>query len=255
MNYINSIVLGVVEGATEFLPISSTFHLIWVSKMLGIAATDFQKAFEVIIQGGAILAVVVLYWKTITTNSSLIKKVCVSFIPTAAVAFTLYNSIKDIFFESVVLQLLVFVFIGVVFILYEKFSKRRLGSNLSGLSYKDAVVIGLIQALAIIPGVSRAGAVILGLMFLGVKRDEAAAYSFLLAVPTLFAASGLDFVKILPDLILYKNSMGVLLAGFISSFISALLVAKWLIGYLKKHSLSSFGWYRVILGIILTVFN
>lgn len=252
MQYLQSVILGLVEGATEYLPVSSTFHLIWTSRFLGIAASDFQKAYEVIIQAGAILAVVFLYWKIIIADKQLMLKILSSFIPTAVIGLILYKIIKNVFFENYVLQLTVFLVIGLVFIFYERYQKNKtLKKTLADISYKDCLIIGFAQVAAVIPGVSRSGAVILSMMFLGTKRDEAAKFSFLLAVPTLLAASALDIVKISPILFTQTDKIGYLAVGFAAAFLSALLVVKWFIKFLQNHTLSSFGWYRIVLGIIL----
>jgi len=254
VNILQAIVLGLVEGVTEYLPISSTFHLIWTAKLLGLGQTDFQKAFEVIIQGGSILAVVILYLSTLLKNKQLLFKVVASFLPTAVIGLIIYKLIKHFFFENLFLQLAVFIGVGLLFVIYEKLRRSEKTTKLlEELTYKDAVVIGLVQALAVVPGVSRAGVVMLGLMFLGVKREEAAKYSFMLAIPTLLAASGLDLVKSLPILKNNLHEVGLLAVGFITAFISALVVVKWFISYLQKHSLSSFGWYRIVLGAIFLI--
>lgn len=251
ITYTSAAVLGIIEGATEYLPISSTFHLIWASKILGLGQTDFQKAFEVIIQSGAILAVVFLYLPVWQKKAVLFPKIICSFIPTAVIGLLLYKVIKGFFFENFILQLVVFALIGAGFIFFEQFHKPKLTRQSSELNFKEAMFIGLIQALAVVPGVSRAGAVFLGLMFLKVKRDEAAEYSFLLAVPTLLAASGLDLVKSAPYLISNTSEIGILAVGFIAAFASALVAVKWFMGYLKNHTLTSFGIYRIITAFIL----
>ncbi len=254
MSIFHSIILGVVEGITEFLPISSTFHLIYTSKLLGISQTEFQKFFEVFIQGGAILAVAILFFKEIIRDFDLIKKTVVAFIPTAVIGFILYKVIKNIFFESSVLMLFMFVFVGLLFILVEwlvKKNKLKLKKSLKNLSYEEAFIIGLIQALAVVPGVSRAGSIILGMMFLDYKRDDAAKFSFILSVPTILAASGYDLFKMRSLIFNNMNNLGVLVIGFVVSFIFAMLAVKWLIGYLQKNSLFVFGVYRILLAIIL----
>lgn len=251
MNIFQAAFLGIVEGVTEYLPISSTFHLIWASRLLGISQTEFQKLFEVVIQSGAILAIVFLYFQYLLRQWNLIKKIAFSFLPTATVGLILYKVIKNFFFESFTLQIVVFIFVGVIFILFEMLRKKKvLTKNALDISYKEALVIGLAQALAVIPGVSRAGAVILPMMYLGVKREEAAKYSFLLAVPTMFAASALDLFQSRSVLVGQLNNMGLLVVGFLVSFVSAMLVVKWFVSYLQKNDLSVFGWYRLILVII-----
>lgn len=247
--------MGVVEGITEYLPVSSTFHLIWTAKLLGIAQTDFQKLFEIVIQSGAILSVLVLYYQIIFKDTQLVKKILVSFIPTAIVGLFLYKIIKNVFLTNFTLQLIVFILVGIIFIIFERLkSEKSLVKTLDKINFKEAIIVGLIQSIAVVPGVSRSGAVILALMFLGVKRDEAAKYSFLLAVPTLLAASVLDLVKSGSILMSSSQNIPLLITGFFMSFISALIVVKWLVEYLQKHTLSSFGWYRIIAAIILFKF-
>ncbi len=252
MEFLQSAILGIIEGATEYLPISSTFHLIQAARFLAIPASDFQKAYEVIIQSGAILAVVFLYFSTIVSDKALVKKILISFVPTAIVGLALYKVIKNFFFENTLLQIGVFILVGIIFILWERGQKRgQLFKTLTALSWRQAVLVGLAQALAVVPGVSRSGAVILTLMFLRVRRDEAAKYSFLLAIPTLAAASGLDFYKSWPALTGNLDRIGYLAIGFVAAFFSALVVVKWFIQYLSRHDLTAFGWYRLILGGIL----
>lgn len=254
MNILQALILGVVEGVTEFLPVSSTFHLIFASKFLGLQQTDFVKVFEVFIQGGAILSVIALYLNEIIKDKNLIKKTLVSFIPTALVGFVLYKVIKNVFFNADYLMLGVFVMVGMLFIALEFFIHKKkilVSKSIDKLTYKDALLVGLVQALAVIPGVSRAGAVIIGLMMLGHRRDEAAKYSFMLAVPTILAASGYDLFK-MRNLILHQQGNVLMLAiGAITAFVSSYIVIKWFIGFLKNNSLSLFGYYRFVLAIIL----
>jgi undecaprenyl-diphosphatase len=255
MNIINSIILGIVEGATEYLPISSTFHLIWTSKILGIPQTEFQKAYEVIIQGGAILAVFILYWKTFLTDIKLVTKIICSFLVTGSIGFVLYEVIKNTFFESYQIQLLIFTLVGLFFIFFEYYhQKKTLSKTLSDLTYKDAIIIGFVQVLAVFPGVSRAGAVLVGMMYLGIKRVDSAKYSFLLAVPTLAAAAILDIYKSLPVLISNSQNFNLLIVGFIASFLSAIVFVKWFVNFLQKNNLNFFAYYRISVVIILVFF-
>ncbi|HYK08100.1 MAG TPA: undecaprenyl-diphosphate phosphatase [Candidatus Eisenbacteria bacterium] len=254
MNFLQAIIVGLVEGVTEFLPISSTFHQIFTAKLLGIPQTDFVKLFEVFIQVGAIASVAILYWHTIRTDKELVKKTLVAFVPTALIGFAMYKVIKNVFFESTPLMLTVFIGIGAFFIVYEWYLNRKkidLKKELTSFTYKQAFLIGIIQALAIVPGVSRAGAVLLGMMFLGFKRSESARFSFLLALPTLAAASFYDLFKMRKLLSGNLSHIEILAVGTVAAFISAYVVVKWFITYLQKHSLTNFGWYRILLGILL----
>ncbi len=254
MNVLQAIILGIIEGATEYLPISSTFHLIWSAKLLNIPQTDFSKLFEVFIQAGAIAAVLFLYLKTVLTDKKLMLKVITSFIPTAVVGLLLYKVIKNYFFANSWLQLIVFLIVGIAFILYERFGTHKTNQHdLSNLSYQDALMVGLAQALAVVPGVSRAGAVIVALMLLKVRRDEAAKYSFLLAVPTIFAASTLDLFKMRSLVLNHSGNILILIVGTVAAFLSAVVVVRWLVKFLKHHSLAAFGWYRIGLFTILAL--
>lgn len=245
--------LGIVEGITEFLPVSSTFHLIWTSRLLGIEQTSFVKLFEVAIQSGAILAVAVSFTKTALHNPSVIKKVALAFLPTAGIGFLLYPIIKNIFLENTSLQIGMFIAVGIVFLLFERFSTNSYTRSMNSITYKEAALVGIAQSLAVIPGVSRAGAVILALMTLSITRKDAAAFSFLLAVPTILAASVLDLTKSYTA-ITGTGDILLLCIGMIISFITALFFVKWLLRYLEQHTLSAFGWYRIALGLIILFF-
>jgi len=253
MNIINSIILGLVEGVTEFLPISSTAHLIISSKFLNIPATEFQKFFEVFIQSGAILAVVFVYWKTIFKNRNLMINVILSFIPTAIVGFLLHKIIKGVLFESFTLIAASLFVVGLFFIIFEFLLKRKIiktDKKIIQMTILQALLIGIGQSLAVVPGVSRAGAVILTMMLLGFDREESALYSFVLAVPTLFAASAFDFIKTDPQLVFSGSNPIFLFVGLITAFFSALFAIKWFIKFLQKNSLSYFGIYRIGLALI-----
>jgi undecaprenyl-diphosphatase len=254
MNIIHTIILGIIEGITEFLPISSTFHLIWTSKLLGITQTDFVKLFLVVIQAGAIFAVVLLYWKDFFTNMKMMMHIIATFIPTAIVGLLLYKIIKGVFFESIGFTTIVFTLVGVVFLIVEYLIKKdsiKIEKSLEKLSIKDAVIIGFIQALAVVPGVSRSGSVIIGMLLMKFKREEAAKYSFLVSVPTIGAAAILDLYEMRDVLLSNKNGIFILVLGSVIAFVSAYIGVKWLITYLQKNSLSLFGWYRIVAGIIL----
>lgn len=248
MNLLNAIILGLVEGVTEFLPISSTAHLIISSKLLNIPQTEFQKFFEVFIQSGAILAVLLIYWKIIIKNKQLIINIILSFLPTAIVGFLLHKIIKGVFFESFALITVSLFVIGLFFIIYEFLLKKKIvktNKKIIHMTVVQALLIGVGQSLAVVPGVSRAGAVILTMMILGFNREESALYSFILAVPTLFAASAFDFLKTNPQVIFSGNNPLFLFIGLMTAFFSALLAIKWFIKFLQKNSLSSFGIYRI----------
>ncbi len=256
MNIVYAFILGIVEGITEFLPISSTAHLIITSKLLNIPVTEFQKFFEVFIQSGAIIAIVILYWKKILKNKDLSKKILVSFFPTALVGFILYKFIKDTLFQSYSVMLLVFFLVGLIFILLEFLIKKKfivLSKKIEALSYQEAILIGLVQSLAIVPGVSRAGAVLVIMMLLRYKREDSVIYSFLLAVPTIFAASIYDLYKSRNLFIGQSSDIIYLFVGSVVSAIVAYIVVRWFLKYISKNSLIVFGIYRVLLVIIMLV--
>lgn len=254
MDLLSSLILGTVEGITEFLPISSTAHLIIASKFLDIPQTEFLKFFEVFIQSGAILAVVLMYLKYAIKNPEILKRVAVSFVPTAIVGFLLHRVIKEVFFESADLITGSLFLVGLIFILIEYLIKKKkiiLSRSLKDMSWVDAVVVGFGQSMAVVPGVSRAGIVMLTMMVKGFRRDESAVYSFLLAVPTILAASAYDLLKTDMALILNSNNLPFLLVGFLTSFVTAYVSVSWLIGFIKKKTLIGFGIYRIILSLTL----
>lgn len=254
MNLLHAVILGIVEGVTEFLPVSSTFHLIFTSKLLGLVQNDFLKLFEVFIQGGAICSVFLLYAREVAQDTKLVKKTVASFIPTALVGFVLYKVIKNVFFDATYLMITVFIIVGLIFFFIEYFVRQKkieLKRSIQTLTYKEALLIGFVQALAVVPGVSRAGAVIVSMMFLRFKRDTAAKYSFILALPTIVAASTYDLLKMRSLLTQQNNNLLLLVVGSLAAFISSYLVMRWFIGFLKKNSLVPFGLYRLLLAIIL----
>ncbi len=192
MNWWHAAFLGVIEGLTEFLPISSTFHLIMSGKLLGLAQTEFLKVFEVAIQTGGILAVLWLFGPGLLKDKKLIGWLGGSFVVTAIFGLVLHPLIKGVFFESNWLMVSVFIAVGVGFIVLERWLKQNhinLPKTLAELNWNDASLIGLGQAAAVVPGVSRAGAVIVTMLLLRYRRDEAARYSFLIAAPTIMAAA------------------------------------------------------------------
>ncbi len=251
MDLLKAFILGIVEGLTEFLPISSTAHLLIAQKFLRIPQTEFISFFDIVIQSGAILAVIFSYFKYLKVNHYLIKKIFVSFLPTAIIGFILHKIIKNYFFNSMNLIVGAMFFIGFLFVAFEIISKKSKKKILSKMNYLEAIIIGLGQSLAIVPGVSRAGAVILTMLLLGFRRDEAAIYSFLLAVPTIMAASGLEIIKSDLKVIFVGNNFLSFLIGFFTSFFVALVVIQWFINFLKRRSLIFFGIYRMALAFYL----
>lgn len=252
MTIAQTILLSIVEGVTEYLPISSTAHLIMTSTLLHIQQTAQTTLFEVVIQTGAIFAVVILYWKTLTTHTEQYLKILASFIPTALIGLLLHSTIKTVFFQSPHLIAGSLVVVGVIFMIVEKYiadGSLKLSKHMSDITLTHALIIGTMQGMAVIPGVSRAGAVMIGMMLLGYKRTDSALYSFILAIPTLAAASALDLIKTDPAL-LTQNMVTSLLIGSVLSCLTALVCMKWLIAYLQRNSLTVFGIYRIVIGVL-----
>jgi len=252
MSFLETIILGIVEGFTEFLPVSSTGHLILSSHLLKLEQSDFLKSFEIAIQLGAILSVMVLYFKRFLLNTEVIKRIAVAFLPTAIVGFTLYGFIKNVLLGSELTVLWALLLGGVALVVFELwYSKTALKLNVQNsllLSYRHCFFIGLFQALAVVPGVSRAGATILGGLWLGVPRKTIVEFSFLLALPTMAGATGLDLLKNASSF--SYDQFGVLLVGFAVSFVTAVLAIKFLLSFVQKHTFMSFGVYRIILAVV-----
>jgi undecaprenyl-diphosphatase len=239
--------LGIVEGITEFLPISSTAHLILTSHALGLAESEFLKSFEIIIQFGAILSVVVLYWRRFL-DIDVLKKVVVAVIPTGLIGLTVYKVIKGFLMGSLTVVLLSLLIGGAALIVFERFREEDdRDVDFAEITYRKAFLIGLFQAIAVIPGVSRSAATIVGGSLLGVSKRTIVEFSFILAVPTMLAATGLELVKNQTAL---TGNFGVLAIGFVVSFVTAIAAIKWLLAYVKKRDFSLFGWYRIVLALV-----
>ncbi len=244
MTLLQALVLGIVEGLTEFLPISSTGHLILAAKLLGLTQTDFQKSFEIVIQLGAIGAVVVLYWRSFL-RPKLLAKVIAGFIPTGVIGLGLYPLVKTYLLGNEMVVLGALAVGGLVLILFELWHREPPGAvgDVNSITYRQAVCIGLFQALAIVPGVSRSGATIVGGLAIGLKRETIVEYSFLLAVPTMLAATGLDLFKNASSFSAAQS--GVLAVGFIASFIVAMASIKFLLAFVRTRTFIPFGIYRL----------
>jgi undecaprenyl-diphosphatase len=254
MNFFQAIILSVVEGITEFLPISSTGHLILTTNLLGIPETDFVKSFEIYIQLGAILAVVVLYAKKYIQNLRVWKNIIVAFIPTALIGFVMYSFVKNYLLGNSMVVVLSLLIGGGLLIWLEKIhhEKDQAISTIEDLTSKQSFLIGVAQSLSIVPGVSRSASTILGAMFLGAKRETAVEFSFLLAIPTMLAASGYDLLK--SNFAFTSNEWLLIATGFIGSFITALIIIRWFIKFVQKNTFVPFGIYRIVLGVIFLLF-
>lgn len=254
MSFLDAIILSIVEGLTEFLPVSSTGHLVLISNLLGLEQTEFMKSFEIFIQLGAILAVGALYWQVLMKNRQLWLRMLAGFVPTAVIGLLLYDTIKQVFLENTFITLLALFFGGLVLILIEYKHTEKEGhvDRVEELPLKTAFFIGCIQSISVIPGVSRAAATIIGGMVLGAKRKAAVEFSFLLAMPTIAAATGLDIVK--SDLTFSSSELMLLTVGFIGSFVVAFLTMKFFLRFIKQHSFIPFGIYRIIFAVAYFLF-
>lgn len=250
MTYFHAIILGIIEGITEFLPISSTGHMIITSSVMGIEENSFTKAFEVIIQFGAILSVLVLYWKRFLPQWNFYKKLFVAFLPTAIIGF-LAKDVVEHLLGSVQVVAWALILGGVILIWSDKVFAplTTMGRKTNDLTYADSIKLGLFQSIAMIPGVSRSASTIMGGLTLGMNKKEAAEFSFFLAVPTMAAASGYKFLKIYKTIDLSQT--GVLLVGSLIAFIVAMLAIKFFIGVVTRYGFRGFGIYRIILGTVI----
>ena len=249
------ILLGIVEGVTEFLPVSSTGHLILASALLGFGGAS-AGTFEIVIQLGAILAVVVLYWRRFTDvlvgltrrtpgSWAFARNIALGFLPSAVVGLIVYKAVKAML-ESPTIVAVALIVGGIAILVIERLAQRPVTDSVETMPWKTALGIGIVQCLSMIPGVSRSGATIMGALSLGVERKAAAEFSFFLAVPTMLAASGYD---------LYKSggrlgdgdwlAIGI---GFLVSFVVALLVIRWFVGIVGRRGFAPFAWYRIVVG-------
>lgn len=249
MDFIDAIILGIVEGLTEFLPVSSTGHLILVSRLLSLPETDFLKTFQISIQLGAILAVVVLYFRKLFLEWEIMKRLAVALVPALGIGFLFYASIRKLF-ESEITVVVMLFFGGVAIILFEIFHKNKAGmtEDLATLPYRTAFSIGAFQALSVIPGVSRAAATILGGLWLGLTRTAIVEFSFLLAVPTMVAATTLDLAK--HAALFSREDFHLLAIGFLVSFAVALAAVKFLLRFVESHTFIAFGVYRIVIAFL-----
>lgn len=274
---IKSIFLGIVEGITEWLPVSSTGHLILVDEFLNMKMSeDFKEMFDVVIQLGAIMAVVLLYWKKLwpfgKKNNALplsengagsyVKKdifamwfrVLAACLPAAVVGLLFDDVLNDLFYNPLTVSIALIVF-GIAFIVVENWNKGRTAkiNSISELTYKTALIIGAFQLIAaVFPGTSRSGATIVGALLIGVSRTVAAEFTFYLAIPVMFGASLLKIVKFGFDFT--GTEIAVLLTGMITAFLVSVVVIKFLMDYIKKHDFKVFGWYRIVLGVLVLAY-
>lgn len=259
MPLFDAILLGIIEGLTEFLPISSTGHLILASHVLGFDSPA-GKAFEVVIQLGAILAIVWLYrakfWDVAITlhrdrgSQHFVRNIVLAVLPSMVLGALCYQFIKGHLFNLTVVAVAL-ILGGVAILVIERLKHRDAITSTEAMSARTAFTIGLFQCLAMIPGVSRSGATIMGALLCNVSRIAAAEFSFFLAVPTMLAASSYDLYKNWE--ILGEGGLGLIAVGFVAAFITALLVVRWLVGFVQHHGFAPFAWYRIVLGMVILI--
>lgn len=262
------IFLGIVEGITEWLPISSTGHMLLVDEFIQMDVSDnFKEMFFVVIQLGAILAVVMLFWNKMLPfqwkdktkpvikkdTFSLWFKVVVACVPGAIITILFDDYIEEHLHTPVIIALMLILY-GILFIIIERWNKTRIPKTkeLTDITYKTAFIIGMFQVLSIIPGTSRSGSTIIGALVIGVSRVAAAEFTFFLAVPVMFGLSALKIIKFGFDFT--STEIIVLIVGMVVAFVVSVIVIKFLMSYIKKHDFQAFGWYRIILGIIVLLY-
>lgn len=269
IEFIKAIFFGIVEGITEWLPISSTGHMILLQEFINLKVSDeFYKLFEVVIQLGAILAVVVIYFKTIfpwgfnktkqeTKNTlNLWGKIIIACLPAAIIGLLFDDWLDEHLYNSVVVSITLILY-GIIFIVIEsKKITNRPTKSIDDITYKQSLGVGAFQLLSLIPGTSRSGSTIIGGLILGLERNVAAEFTFFLAIPVMAGASLLKLVKYILKVgfVFSTNELIILGIGCLVAFIISILVIKFLMSYIKKHDFKPFGWYRIVLGIIVLLY-
>lgn len=250
MSYLEAFILALIEGITEFLPVSSTGHMIIGSAILGIESTEFVKTYTVAIQLGAILSVVVLYYKRFLKNVDFYFKLAISVVPTLVLGFLL-NDFIDSLLENVWVVAICLILGGIILLFVDKWFANNTDES-DTITYKKGIIVGFFQSLAMIPGVSRSAAATIGGMLQGWTRKKAAEFSFFLAVPTMCAATGYKLLKT------YKNiqteDISLLIFGNFVAFVVAMIAIKFFISVLTKYGFRWFGWYRICIGVIILIF-
>jgi len=253
MSIFQAIIIAIVEGITEFLPVSSTGHMILASTLMNIHEDEFVKTFEISIQLGAIMAIVLMYIKRFFQGLPIYFKLAIAFLPTAIIGFLAYDFIKAYLFNSLVVSISLIIG-GIVLILIDRklINQESKTDVLDNISYKNAFLIGLFQCISMIPGVSRAAATIIGGVFNGLDKKQATEFSFLLAVPTMIAATGYDLLK---TPIEFNNHELILLGiGLLVAFVTAWIAVKVFLKIVENYGFKHFGYYRIAIGLLFLMF-
>ncbi len=258
MNYLQAVILSIIEGLTEFLPVSSTGHIIIGSSVMGIASLPFTKVFTVVIQFGAILSVVVIYWKRFLgkIDFDFYKKLIIAFIP-AVIFGVLFKKYIDMLLENVIVVAVALLAGGIIFLLLDKWFQKAEERGMSELnSDASAFKIGMFQVLAMVPGVSRSAATIIGGLTQRLNKKAAAEFSFFLAVPTMFAATCKDIYEVYKEGVGFSSQeINLLVVGNVIAFLVAFLAIKSFISYLAKNGFKVFGYYRIIVGLLILILH
>lgn len=252
MTIFEAIIVAIVEGVTEFLPVSSTGHMILTSACLGIENDEFLKTFEISIQIGAILAIAIMYMQRFFKGLDIYRKLITAFLPTAIIGFLAYGFIKHHLFSPLIVSVSLIIG-GIILILLDKKidAAKSHYDELEKIDYKNSFFIGLIQCISMIPGVSRAGATIVGGIFNGFSKKQATEFSFLLAVPTMFAATAYDILK--TPLVFNSDQKILLITGLITAFVSAWISVKLFLRFIEHYGFAHFGWYRIVIGLVFLI--
>ncbi|PMP86101.1 MAG: undecaprenyl-diphosphatase UppP [Thermodesulfobium narugense] len=253
MNIIHAIILGIVEGLLEFLPVSAAGNLTLVGRLLSIPSSDFIKIYEIVMQLGAVIAVLILYAKRLLVDHETVKKVIVAFIPTGIIGLLVYKIVKNFLLYNDTITVFSLIIGGIIILLVEYKKIKPFTLNISNISYKQAIAIGFIQTLAFIPGVSRSGATIVGAMLLGIERKAAVEFSFLLAIPTILAAGSYALLK--DHSALTGPNLLPMAVSFITALIFAIISVKTFLKFISTNNLKPFGFYRIIVGVLYSVFR
>ena len=266
LNILKTIILGIIEGITEWLPISSTGHMIIAEEFLKLnTSPDFWKMFLVVIQLGAILAIIVLFFKKLfpwgfnktkketKDTFNLWYKIIIACLPAALIGIPFDDKIDELFYNPWTVTLMLIIY-GILFIIVENKQKNKTYrvKEVNKISYKDAILVGIFQVLALIPGTSRSGATILGGLIIGLDRSVATSYTFYLAVPVMFGASLIKLMKF--GLVFTSSELIILIVGMLTAFIISILTIKFLLKYIKKNDFKVFGYYRIVLGLIVILY-
>jgi len=253
MNIFHAIILGIVEGVLEFLPVSAAGHLTLVGRILSIPSSDFIKIYEIVMQLGAVIAVIIIYFKRLIVDTETVKKIIVAFIPTGVVGLLVYKLVKRFLLYNDTITVFSLIVGGIIILLVEWKNIKPTTEGISKISYKQAIAIGFIQTLAFIPGVSRSGATIIGAMLLGIDRKSSVEFSFLLAIPTILAAGSYALLK--DHAVIAEVNFLPMAISFVTALIFAIFSIKTFLKFISYNNLKVFGFYRILVGSLYLIFR